>query len=63
MLDGAFLRSWDDAAVFALALVEGIHIPIPSAFTLGFAGALAGEGHIDLAVVMASDSHESTSAR
>ncbi len=47
-----FLQSWGYAAIFGLALVEAICIPFPSEITFGFAGALAAEGHFDLAAVI-----------
>ncbi len=47
-----FLQSWGYAAVFVLALVEAVCIPFPSEITFGFAGALAAEGHFDLAAVI-----------
>jgi membrane protein DedA with SNARE-associated domain len=47
-----FLQSWGYAAVFVLALVEAVCIPFPSEITFGFAGALAAEGHFNLAAVI-----------
>jgi len=48
-----FLQNWGYPAVFVLALVEAMCIPFPSEVTFGFAGALAAEGHFNLAGVIA----------
>lgn len=48
-----FLQNWGYSAVFVLALVEAMCIPFPSEITFGFAGALAAEGHFNLAGVIA----------
>ncbi len=48
-----FLQNWGYPAVFVLALVEAMCIPFPSEITFGFAGALAAEGHFNLAGVIA----------
>jgi membrane protein DedA with SNARE-associated domain len=40
----SFLVHWGYAALFLLAFLGACCVPIPSAITFGFAGALAGEG-------------------
>ena len=58
-----FLQNWGYPAVFVLALVEAMCIPFPSEITFGFAGALAAEGHFNLAGVIAVGWRGSSSGR
>jgi membrane protein DedA with SNARE-associated domain len=43
---------WGYPAIFLVALIEAICIPFPSEITFGFTGALAAEGHLNLAAVI-----------
>ena len=45
---GSFLVHWGYAAVFLFGFLEACCVPIPSAITFVFAGALAGEGHLNI---------------
>lgn len=44
---------WGYPAIFVVAFIEAICIPFPSEITFGFTGALAAEGHLSLAAVIA----------
>ena len=48
----SFLIHWGYAAVFLFGFLEACCVPIPSAITFGFAGALAGEGDINIVGVI-----------
>lgn len=48
----SFLTHWGYAAVFLFGFLEACCIPIPSEITFGFAGVLAGEGHLNLLAVI-----------
>jgi membrane protein DedA with SNARE-associated domain len=48
----SFLIHWGYAAVFLFGFLEACCVPIPSAITFGFAGALAGEGHLNIVGVI-----------
>jgi membrane protein DedA with SNARE-associated domain len=47
------LLHWGYPAIFVVAFIEAICIPFPSEITFGFTGALAAEGHLSLAAVIA----------
>ena len=44
----SFLIHWGYAAIFLFGFLEACCIPIPSEITFGFAGVLAGEGHLNI---------------
>ena len=44
----SFLIHWGYAAVFLFGFLEACCVPIPSGITFGFAGVLAGEGHLSI---------------
>jgi membrane protein DedA with SNARE-associated domain len=48
----SFLTHWGYAAVFLFGFLEAACIPIPSEVTFGFAGVLAGEGHLNIVAVI-----------
>ena len=48
----SFLVHWGYAAVFLFGFLEACCIPIPSEITFGFAGVLAGEGHLNIVAVI-----------
>jgi membrane protein DedA with SNARE-associated domain len=48
----SFLIHWGYAAVFLFGFLEACCVPIPSAITFGFAGALAGEGYLNIVGVI-----------
>lgn len=48
----SFLTQWGYVAVFLFGFLEACCIPIPSEITFGFAGVLAGEGHLNLVGVI-----------
>jgi membrane protein DedA with SNARE-associated domain len=48
----SFLIHWGYAAVFLFGFLEACCIPIPSEITFGFAGVLAGEGHLNIVAVI-----------
>jgi membrane protein DedA with SNARE-associated domain len=48
----SFLIHWGYAAVFLFGFLEGCCVPIPNTITFGFAGVLAGEGHLDILAVI-----------
>src|SRR5215467_8750142 len=48
----SFLTHWGYAAVFLFGFLEAACIPIPSEITFGFAGVLAGEGHLNIVAVI-----------
>ena len=48
----SFLIHWGYAAVFLFGFLEACCVPIPSAITFGLAGALAGEGRLNIAGVI-----------
>lgn len=48
----SFLIHWGYAALFLLGFAEGCCVPIPNTVTFGFAGTLAGEGHLSIVAVM-----------
>jgi membrane protein DedA with SNARE-associated domain len=48
----SFLIHWGYAAVFLFGFLEACCVPIPSAITFGFAGALAGEGDLNIVGVI-----------
>jgi membrane protein DedA with SNARE-associated domain len=48
----SFLIHWGYAAVFLFGFLEAACIPIPSEITFGFAGVLAGEGHLSIVGVI-----------
>jgi membrane protein DedA with SNARE-associated domain len=47
-----FLSHWGLAAVFLFGFLEACCVPIPSEVTFGFAGVLAGEGHLPIVGVI-----------
>ena len=47
-----FLTQAGLAAVFLFGFLEACCVPIPSEITFGFAGVLAGEGHLNIAAVI-----------
>ena len=48
----SFLVHWGYAAIFLFGFLEACCIPIPSEITFGFAGVLAGEGHLNIVAVI-----------
>lgn len=48
----SFLTHYGLAAVFLFGFLEACCVPIPSEVTFGFAGVLAGEGHLNLVAVI-----------
>jgi membrane protein DedA with SNARE-associated domain len=48
----SFLIHWGYVAVFLFGFLEACCVPIPSAITFGFAGALAGEGDLNIVGVI-----------
>jgi membrane protein DedA with SNARE-associated domain len=48
----SFLTHWGYAAIFLFGFLEACCIPIPSEITFGFAGVLAGEGHLNIVAVI-----------
>jgi membrane protein DedA with SNARE-associated domain len=48
----SFLSQYGYAAIFLLAFLEACCVPIPSEVTFGFAGVLAGQGHLNIAAVI-----------
>ena len=48
----SFLIHWGYAAVFLFGFLEACCVPIPSEITFGFAGVLAGEGHLNIVAVI-----------
>ena len=48
----SFLSQWGLAAVFLFGFLEACCVPIPSEITFGFAGVLAGEGHLNIVAVI-----------
>ena len=48
----SFLTHWGYAAIFLFGFLEACCIPIPSEITFGFAGVLAGEGHLNIVGVI-----------
>jgi membrane protein DedA with SNARE-associated domain len=48
----SFLTHYGYAAIFLLAFLEACCVPIPSEVTFGFAGVLAGQGHLNIAAVI-----------
>jgi len=48
----SFLIHWGYAAVFLFGFLEACCVPIPSEITFGFAGVLAGEGHLSIVGVI-----------
>jgi membrane protein DedA with SNARE-associated domain len=48
----SFLAQWGYAAVFLFGFLEACCVPIPSEITFGFAGVLAGEGHLNIVLVI-----------
>jgi membrane protein DedA with SNARE-associated domain len=48
----SFLIHWGYAAVFLFGFLEACCVPIPSAITFGLAGALAGEGDLNIVGVI-----------
>lgn len=44
----SFLIHWGYAAVFLFGFLVACCLPIPSAITFAFAGALAGEGYLNI---------------
>jgi membrane protein DedA with SNARE-associated domain len=48
----SFLSQFGLAAVFLFGFVEACCVPIPSEITFGFAGVLAGEGHLNIVAVI-----------
>jgi membrane protein DedA with SNARE-associated domain len=47
-----FLSQYGYAAIFLFAFLEACCVPIPSEVTFGFAGVLAGQGHLNIAAVI-----------
>lgn len=47
-----FLETVGYPAIFLLAFVEAVCIPFPSEITFGYTGALAAEGHFNLALII-----------
>lgn len=48
----SFLIHWGYAAIFLFGFLEACCVPIPSEITFGFAGVLAGEGHLNIVGVI-----------
>ncbi len=48
----SFLSHYGYAAIFLFAFLEACCLPIPSEVTFGFAGVLAGQGHLNIAAVI-----------
>jgi membrane protein DedA with SNARE-associated domain len=48
----SFLIHWGYAAIFLFGFLEACCVPIPSGITFGFAGAIAGEGHLNIVGVI-----------
>jgi membrane protein DedA with SNARE-associated domain len=48
----SFLIHWGYAAIFLFGFLEACCVPIPSGITFGFAGVLAGEGHLNIVGVI-----------
>jgi membrane protein DedA with SNARE-associated domain len=48
----SFLIHWGYAAIFLFGFLEAACIPIPSEITFGYAGVLAGEGHLNIVAVI-----------
>ena len=48
----SFLSQYGLAAVFLFGFLEACCVPIPSEITFGFAGVLAGEGHLNIVAVI-----------
>jgi len=48
----SFLIHWGYAAIFLFGFLEACCVPIPSEITFGFAGVLAGEGHLNIVAVI-----------
>jgi membrane protein DedA with SNARE-associated domain len=48
----SFLSQFGLAAVFLFGFLEACCVPIPSEITFGFAGVLAGEGHLNIVAVI-----------
>ncbi len=48
----SFLIHWGYAAIFLFGFLEACCVPIPSEITFGFAGVLAGEGHLSIVGVI-----------
>jgi membrane protein DedA with SNARE-associated domain len=48
----SFLSQYGYAAIFLFAFLEACCVPIPSEVTFGFAGVLAGEGHLNIVAVI-----------
>jgi membrane protein DedA with SNARE-associated domain len=48
----SFLTQYGLAAVFLFGFLEACCVPIPSEVTFGFAGVLAGEGHLNIVAVI-----------
>jgi membrane protein DedA with SNARE-associated domain len=48
----SFLTHYGYAAIFLFAFLEACCVPIPSEVTFGFAGVLAGQGHLNIAAVI-----------
>ena len=59
----SFLIHWGYAAVFLFGFLEACCVPVPSAITFGFAGVLAGEGHLNIAGVIVVGTIADSSAR
>jgi membrane protein DedA with SNARE-associated domain len=47
-----FLSQYGYAAIFLFAFLEACCVPIPSEVTFGFAGVLAGQGHLNIVAVI-----------
>ena len=47
-----FLSHYGYAAIFLFAFLEACCVPIPSEVTFGFAGVLAGQGHLNIVAVI-----------
>jgi membrane protein DedA with SNARE-associated domain len=48
----SFLSHYGYAAIFLFAFLEACCVPIPSEVTFGFAGVLAGQGHLNIVAVI-----------
>jgi membrane protein DedA with SNARE-associated domain len=48
----SFLTHYGYAAIFLFAFLEACCVPIPSEVTFGFAGVLAGQGHLNIVAVI-----------
>jgi membrane protein DedA with SNARE-associated domain len=48
----SFLTQYGLAAVFLFGFLEACCVPIPSEVTFGFAGVLAGEGHLNIVAII-----------